>query len=390
MARNPDGQGRKPHKIKRGGWRAYLTVGYKPDGKPIRKYVYGKTQGEVLTKLDEARRLANLGVTDPGSLTVDQYLDEWLASKAAEVSPSTLRIYTSELAHLRPHIGKARLAKLRPADVRRVMRALPGTVVEYGRKGKGKQSTVLTARAANMARRVLASALADAVRDGLIAVNPASSERVKPLKHEERDVQVWTAAQVTAFLDACLAGGCVLYPYFYTALTTGLRVGELAALRWDDLTDSTLRVERSADASWTKTPAGRRTLPLPADTRQVLEKHRADLRASRIDSPLVFPTSSGGPVSRHYARKSLALWSGKAGVPRRTPHELRHTYASMMISAGVNPAELARLLGHTNPAFTLRRYVHFFELAQPREAPTLRELTGSQGGAVGGAVHSPD
>lgn len=390
MARNPDGQGRKPHKIKRGGWRAYLTVGYKPDGKPIRKYVYGKTQGEVLTKLDEARRLANLGVTDPGSLTVDQYLDEWLASKAAEVSPSTLRIYTSELAHLRPHIGKARLAKLRPADVRRAVRALPGTTVEFGRKGKGKQTAVLTTRAANAARTVLSNALADAVHDGLLPVNPASSDRVKSLKHDEREINVWTAQQVTAFLDTCLRDGCVLYAYFYTALTTGLRVGELAALRWSDLTESTLRVERSADASWTKTPAGRRTVPLPVDARQVLEQHKAALRIEGVDSLLVFPTASGGPVTRYYARSALTRWSGKANVPRRTPHELRHTYASMMIAAGVDPATLSRWMGHSSPAFTMRRYVRFFERAKPKEALTLRELVGSQGGAVGGAGHSPD
>lgn len=389
MGRNADGLGRKPHKW-RGRWRAYLTLGYHADGRPVRKYVYGRTEGECLAAVDEARRLASLGVTDPGGMTVDAWLDEWLASKRAEVAASTLRIYESELAHIRPFIGRVRLGRLRPADVRRAMRALPGQVVEFGKKGEGKQATVLTARAANMARRVLASALSDAVRDGLIAVNPADRERVKPLKHEERDVNVWTATEVQRFLDACLTDACALYAYFYTALTTGLRVGELAALRWADLTESTLRVERSVDSSWTKTPAGRRTLPLPVDTRQVLDRHRAVLAVERIGGPLVFPTSSGGPVTRHHANATLKRWSSRAGVPRRTPHELRHTYASMMIAAGANPSELARLLGHTNASFTLRRYVHFFESARPRSAPTLRDLMGAQGGTTWGYNPSPD
>lgn len=389
MSRNPDGQGRKPHKWS-GRWRAYVTLGYDGKGDPVRKYVYGKTQAECQGKVDEQRKLIGLGVTDPGRITVNQYLDEWLESKRGEVSPSTHRIYTSELAHLRPLIGRVKVAKLRPADVRRAMRALPGQVVTFGKKGRGKQVTVLSARAANMARRILASALSDAVRDGMLATNPASSDRVKALKHEERPVNVWTAGEVQAFLDTCLSDGCVLYAYFYAALTTGLRVGELAALRWNDLSSGSLHVQRSVDASWTKTPAGRRVLPLPTDTEQVLDRHKYALRVERIESSLVFPTSSGGPVTRHHANSMLRRWSSKAGVPRRTPHELRHTYASMMIANGVNPAELARLLGHSNPAFTLRRYVHFFERATPRDAPTLRDLMGAQGGTAGGTNLSLD
>src|SRR5690606_12968993 len=150
--------------------------------------------------------------------------------------------------------------------------------------------------------------------------------------------------------------------------------------RWSDVTESTLNVRRSIDSAWTKTPAGRRTLPLPLDAGQGLERHAHGLRLARLHGGLVFPTASGQPVTPHHANGMLRPWSIKAGVPRRTPHELRHTYASMMIATGVDPAELARLLGHTSPSFTLKRYVHFFEQSRPRRAPTLRELLDPQGG----------
>ena len=77
-------------------------------------------------------------------------------------------------------------------------------------------------------------------------------------------------------------------------------------------------------------------------------------------------------------RRSLHAWADKAGVPKIRLHDLRHTYASMAISAGMNAVELARQLRHVDASFTLRKYAHFFERATPRQAPTLAELTGSE------------
>lgn len=392
MSRNADGLGRKPHKW-RGRWRAYLTVGYKPNGDPDRVYVYGATEGECLRKLDQVRRQARHAALDARSLTVDGYLDQWLEEVAPTLAPRTLAIYTSELAHLRPHLGRLRLSQLTPAHVKRAMRAIVGSVVEFGRKGEGgKQTAVLTARAANAARVVLHNALAHAVSEGLIPYNPAAKELVKPLKHAPEEIRVWSAEEVQAFTRATAAGACALHAFFYTALTTGLRVGELGALEWKDVQGTRLVVRRTLGGDGTKTPAGRRVVPLPSDTVSVLAAHRLALATEGVESGLVFPTVNGTPVTRQLARTSLIRWAQRAGVPVLTPHELRHTFASMMIAAGVDPATLARLLGHTSAAFTLRTYVHFFELAQARPALTLTELTGApepQGVRVGGTAPKP-
>lgn len=383
-SRNPDGWGRRAHQW-RGRWRAYLTTGYKPDGRPDRTYVYGRTEKECLDNLDDLRRKAQAGLaTADREITVAAYVTEWLAQKAVEVSPRTIEIYTTELAHLLPAIGRLKLKGLTAMHVQKAMRAIHGREVRVG-----KRTVTLSARAANMARTVLSNALEDAVRFDLIPTNPVG--KTKPLRHDPTPIQVWTALQVAAFLQACEAGGAAQSALFYTALTTGLRAGELAALEWGDLRGGCLHVQRTADGPGTKTPktaAANRVIELSSDTLQVLERHRQVLRAERLQSPLVFPTSTGSMVTRHNLRKAIHRWAEAAGVPAIRPHDLRHTYASMAIASGMNPADLARRLGHTDASFTLRRYVHFFEMARPRQAATLQELTGlrATGGTVGGSL----
>jgi len=132
-----------------------------------------------------------------------------------------------------------------------------------------------------------------------------------------------------------------------------------------------------------KSRAGDRLIALPNDTAATLQAHRAALQAALVDSPLHFPTANGGMANHSNVRRSLHSWAARAGVPRIRVHDLRHTYASMAISAGMNAVELARQLGHADASFTLRRYAHFYERATPRTAPTLAELTGSENRKVG-------
>lgn len=93
-------------------------------------------------------------------------------------------------------------------------------------------------------------------------------------------------------------------------------------------------------------------------------------------------------VTHSNLRRGLHAWADRADVPRIRPHDLRHTYASMAIASGMDVAELARRLGHTNPGFTLRQYVHFFEATASRRAPTLAELMGGpdRKGALSGGT----
>lgn len=390
MSRNADGLGRKPHKW-RGRWRAYLTNGYEPSGKPIRTYVYGRTQAECQEKLDEARKQHKAGVAArKGPITVDRYLDDWLKHKALQVKPRTVEIYRAELAHARPHIGRRQLARLTPKHVQDMMAAIVGSQVTYtyhrrpaeeGQPAREYKRTVtLTARAANETKSILANAFDDAMTQGLMSHNPARV--VKALRHEEAELTVWSAEEIAAFTKATLEGKCPHHALFYLALTTGMRAGELIALERKDLRGDRLKVERTASTKGTvgspKSKAARRVLALPPDTVATLKAHMAAVDDLGIRSTLLFPSASGSMLQHTNLLKSLRAWARKAKVTEIRVHDLRHTFASMAIAAGMHAAELARILGHADPSFTMKTYVHFFELARPRSAPTLAELMGSE------------
>lgn len=384
MSRNADGLGRKPHRW-RDRWRAYVTAGYKLNGDPERVYVYGRTEAECLAKVDEVRkRVAEGQDAKAPPDTLNAWLDDWLETKELEVKPRTLEIYKADLRQVRHHLGRRRLAKLTPRDIQAAMRAIVGTVRTYQPnpdKPKAKPRRVtLTAKTANSARATLATALEDAVSLGLIPSNPAS--KVRAFKHEPKEIVVWSAAEIVRFTNTTIAAAADYHALFYLALTAGLRPGELIALEWDDLTGEHLRVQRTASVDGRvgppKTKAGLRTLPLSADTLATLEQHYVGLEQAHLLDRLVFPTATATMVTHSNLRRSLHIWARHAEVTLLAPHGLRHTYASMAISSGMDVGELSWRLGHTSPAFTLSKYVQFFERMKPREAPTLAELLGQQ------------
>ena len=179
---------------------------------------------------------------------------------------------------------------------------------------------------------------------GRIPANPAKPLRA--YRHEEaesspcgRPPKSWRSPKPPSSAGASTT-------LFYLALTAGLHAGELMALEWTDPKRDRLRISRTASVKGsvgpTKCKAGCRILTLPADTLEVLQQHKRGLREAGLDSPLLFPTSSGSMVNHSNLRRCLHAWAHKAGVPRIRVHDLRHTYASMAISAGVNAAELAR------------------------------------------------
>lgn len=389
MARNADGLGRKPHKW-RGRWRAYLTIGYKLNGDPDRVYVYGKTESECLERLDALRRRHGRGGQVGGDLTVQAYVGEWLAGLEGRVSPRTHEEYERELGHLMPNIGRIKLSRLSVSDIERAMNAIEGAKVTIG-SGKFSYESQLTARAANQARGILKNALEDAVRQGRIEWNPAESAR--RLRHEKKEHTVWTAAEIMAFLNETLKGNAAHYALYYVALTTGLRAGELIALTWPDLDGVHLRVRRTItrfkgkySEGRPKSKASNRIVKLSLDTVDVLDRHKLALEEAGLLDSLVFPSGKGTRLTHSGLRSNLRAWAKKAGVKPIRLHDLRHTYASMAISAGMSAADLARQLGHVDSAFTMRTYVHFFDRVAPREAPELARLLGFPQGGIGGGT----
>ena len=271
--------------------------------------------------------------------------------------PSTLRGYRAAMREGGP-IMLALGARKLSAVTRQDVQALADRFL-------ADEADPSTIRNAIMPLRVL---YRRAVRDGDVAVNPCTGIEL-PAVRGRRD-RIASPEEAARLIAALPEGDRAVWA---TAMYGGLRAGELMALRWSDIDLATglIRVERSYDPKGggafveVKSRAGRRKVPITAALRDHLMDHK--LRGG--GEGLAFARADGRPFSGTALRcRALRAWKA-AGLAPITPHECRHTFASVWIAAGVNIKALSTFMGHANIAITLDRYGHL--------------MPGSEGEAVG-------
>jgi len=214
--------------VQRGSTWSYVVRERDPGtGKSKQRWVGGfTTRAEARKARDAARHATNRGTfVAPASLTVGEYLDRWIDAHEVGLKPSTAISYRANISrYLRPAPGHERLQSLSPSRLSVLFRDL----YEHG----GKDGGPLSPRTVEFARAVLRRALQDAVVDRLLEVNPVIGTKrprtVKP-KHS-----TWTATQLRTFL-AQLDDEHRWAPLWELAAGTGMRRGELLALRWSDI-----------------------------------------------------------------------------------------------------------------------------------------------------------
>jgi integrase len=334
-----------PRKNKEGKITSYRGPYVGPDGK--RRYVSGKTKEEARRKLRKARGDADRGlVFDGGNVKFSDYLKQWLNdSVKGSVQPVTFDSYEMLVTkHVIPAIGNVKLAKLTPAHLQGFYRS--------------KLDEGLSPRTVQYLHVVLHRALKQALRWGLVPRNVA--EAVDPPKVPKKDVTPLSPDQARVFLEA--ARGDRLAALYVLAIHTGMRQGELLALRWDDvdLEDGVLRVRG------TKTARSRRTVKLSKTALEALRDHlthqleEIDRMGGRYqDRGLVFATEVGTTLNRHnLTQRSFKPLLKKAGLPEIRFHDLRHTCATILLKAGQHPKFVQEMLGHATIAITLDAYSH--------------------------------
>ena len=269
--------------------------------------------------------------------------------------PSAIRGYEAALVtRVLPELGGLRFSEVRRVD----LQDFADRLCADGLDPSTVRNTLMPLRA--IFRRALAR--------GEVGVNPTSGLEL-PAMEGARD-RIASPAEAVELLAALPKGDRAIWA---TAMYAGLRRGELLALRWEDLdlVAGVIHVERSWDAKegvvGPKSRAGRRTVPIPASLRDYLVEHK--LRSGRHVG-LVFGTSYTQPFTPSNVRKRAnAAWL-VLGLEPIGLHECRHTFASLMIAAGVNSKVLSTVLGHASVAITLDRYDEAVR-AQEREAAGL-------------------
>lgn len=368
--RRSPGEGTIYQRPGRPGWRGEVTY-TDPDGKRHRRVVTGATSEDARAELDKLRlrlRLGTLGASDAG--TLGEYLAGWIERHRATVRPSTWRTAETYVrAYLIPALGRIALVRLTAADVERAL----ASFVRHGRPstvGEARKPRPVSPVTALHVRAILRRALSDAHRAGIVGRNVAADATPPRVPH--RPIAYLTPAEVQRLLSATSED--VLGPLYALAASTGLRRGELVALRWSDvdMAEGSLRVARSTarndaggwSAAETKSARSRRTLPLPAMARNALERQRKRQAVARLAAGtawqdragLVFTDAVGGPILPEYVSHAFARARVVAGLPTATLHQLRHTAATMLLAEGVPLAVISEWLGHSGIAVTMAHY----------------------------------
>ncbi len=362
--------------VKRGkSFAAVVYLGRDPQtGKERRKWYSHKTRRDAEAHLAQiVAQIQGGGVIPSTKLRLAEYLEQWLRDYATgAVAPATLRAYQDVVRlHLTPALGDIPLARLSPQSIQ----AFFSQKLQQG----------LSTTSVHKFYRVLRESLGHAVRWGLMGRNPAAL--VDPPRPRRQEMRVWDEEQVRLFLAEAKRSS-PLYRLYLTALTTGMRQGELLGLRWQDL-DLLLGVARVTQTFYRlcgrqifkapKTEKSRRTVALPPVLVQEIlalgkeqEESRQMLGIMYKDHGLVFCQPDGKPLhAQNVTRRDFRKVIERAGLARIRFHDLRHCHATLLLQQGVHPKVVQERLGHSTPAFTLHVYSHVLPGMQEAAARAL-------------------
>jgi integrase len=347
---------------------------YSVEGKRV--YVYGSTQQEALEKLRKAQSEQEQGVLATGpKLKLGVYLEQWLEDvKKPELRVSSYVKYKKLIVgYIIPALGNLQLQKLTPQHVQSF----------YTKKLKEG----LSAKTVHSIHGVLHNALDNAVRWRLVPKNV--TDLVTPPRLEKHEVQSLTLEQARTLLAA--ARGHRLDMLLTLALTTGMRRGELLALRWSDidLESGLLQVRRTVDfiarygyvEGEPKTARSRRKIVLPAFVVAMLKQHRKNQLEQRLkvgdawrDLDLVICGLEGNYLNPRYLLKLFDKLLAEAGLSHMRFHDLRHSVVTLLLGMGVDPRTIQEFVGHEDITTTLRIYSHVLPSMQQGVADKLSEL----------------
>jgi integrase len=331
-------------------------------GRRKRAYIYGRTKAEVRAKLRDASRRVEDGrnALDAAS-TIGEYAAIWEAGPlaASDRKATTREWYVTQLrVNVVPHLGTIRLDRLRPSHIE----ALMGTL-----RASGKSPS--TARGIYT---VIRQVLDVAVRDGLLATNPAAA--VSRPRVDKQPARVMDTDETSMLLAA--ASGHRLHALLVLLAFTGLRRGEALALRWEDVDTErgtmTVRgtLARVGGSLVVQTPKSRssRVWPLAAPVVEALRAHRVVQAAERLrmgqawtDSGHVFTSDVGTPLDPRNVYRLVRRFADQAGVPGVHPHTLRHSAATAALGAGVPLTVVSQMLGHSSVSITGDVYSHVLD-----------------------------
>ncbi|MEM9653708.1 MAG: tyrosine-type recombinase/integrase [Actinomycetota bacterium] len=373
--------------VKRGNrWAFVVELPRDPaTGRRRQKWFSGyATRREAVAAREQVRAdLRSETYVERSRQSVHAFLDDWLAAIEPTIRPATMESYERYLRlHVRPRIGAVLLPDLDPVIINKMY-------AELLRSGRRDGNGGLKPRTVRYIHTILRRALRDAVRWGRLARNPVDlADPPGSAQAAAPEMATWDAATLGRFLELSRSSEDFYYPAWHFLATTALRRGEVLGLRWSDLSNDNRRVSirqtlvcvsHRIEFSTPKTAKGRRAVVLDENTTDMLIGHRhGQAEAHRLlgvssTEDLVFCLRDGRPIhperfSREFDRR-IQRW----GLPRIRLHDLRHTWATLALEAGIHPKVVSERLGHANIGITLDTYSHVTRSMQEEAADRVAE-----------------
>lgn len=369
MAKKANGEG-SINRFK-DGWRCTITIGRDEQGKLIRKQFYGKTKLEAIKKKDDYINQKNNGLLlTEDKVTLSNWFKIWLFEfKVNELKSSTIERY--DIIY-RNYIKNTLIGNMYLRDL-----SSPIIQIYYNQlTNQGKSAYVI-----QMLHKSLKSCLIHAVKLHYINTNPCNNVITPKIPYKsDDDIKIFTLDEQLKFLSS-LENHKYKVP-LTLALATGLRIGELLGLKWNDINFSTsnLRISRalcrsykiidgkrvfSIEESTPKTPSSLREVPIPSPVLNLLKQHLEEQTEFKkaytdiyIDNNYVFANNMGSFILPDTLSKAYTKALITANIPHKKFHALRHTYATRLFEKGVPLKTVQQLLGHSSIRITADIYTH--------------------------------
>jgi len=367
------------HIRKRGdGYSVVIDIGIDETGKRKQKWHSG-----YKTKKDAEKAMVKLisdiekgEYVNPSSIKLGQFLDEWLEdSKKPILAPKTYELYEAIIRlYFKPFLGENELSKLTPSILQRYYTHL-------------REQTDLSNTTINYHHKLLRQALDHAVKWLYITKNPC--DVVDPPKKNKTEMKAWSVLEAQKaekiFEDTPIKLHVAL------ALYTGLRKGEICALRWSDFdfTNATCVVKRTAQRvsrklifKEPKSEKSNRLVVLQQSLIDLLKQEKKKQLENRLLMGSSYITDFDGHISIHtdghflepgfVSKKFQKILAKHPELPKIRFHDLRHTNASIMLASGIDMKTMSERLGHSKIGITMDLYAHV-SVEMQRKAVTKME-----------------
>lgn len=363
-----------------GRWEGRVVVSYDGKGLPITRNVTAKSRHECVEKLNALKE--SLGKTS-GKIKSDmpfgEWLDFWYQNYCKPgLRPTTQTTYEERIyKQIIPKLGQTPLDQINAGAIEKFYAHLKtdGRLIRRELYGNGLSNSVIRSIHAH-----IRTALAKAADEKLIRTNPAELCSLPPKRSSE--IEVLTPEEMQRLLIQAKEEG--FYEMFLLDLATGLRRGELLALKWDDINFATGELTVSKQVKFVggelqiippKTKAANRTIILPLPLIEMLKEYR-----KTVTSKWLFPSpvkSENVPRDPTACRKRLSKILAHAECKHIPFHALRHTFATQSLRYGMDVKTLAATIGHTSVETTLNIYSHATEDMQRAAARKLDRTIGA-------------